>query len=158
MIEISKTIGLDMGHRIPDHHSKCRHLHGHRYTVTATVTGELAAEGSQAGMVMDFGFLKGAMLEAIHDPYDHKLALYAGDPLVPFFGRRLPDYLRGLDLDHSLVVVSEIPTAENLAQLWYESLEGQIDDRIHSALIPEEVRLVRLEVQETPTSVAVYQP
>ena len=40
--EITREIGLDAAHRVPDHASKCFHIHGHRYTVFATVEGHLA--------------------------------------------------------------------------------------------------------------------
>jgi hypothetical protein len=29
------------GHRIPDHKSQCRNLHGHRYTVEITLVGKV---------------------------------------------------------------------------------------------------------------------
>ena len=47
---------FDSGHRIPNHKSTCRNLHGHRYAIEVTVTGDIVdqEEVSDFGMVMDF--------------------------------------------------------------------------------------------------------
>ena len=37
--ELTRRIGIDMGHRVPDHGSKCRNPHGHRYEILATCEG-----------------------------------------------------------------------------------------------------------------------
>ncbi len=37
--KISRRIEWDMGHRIPDHQSLCKHPHGHRYVAEVTVEG-----------------------------------------------------------------------------------------------------------------------
>lgn len=80
---ISRTIEIDMGHRVPDHGSKCRNLHGHRYKIEAVLEAKkLAEEGEESGMVMDFGFIKELMMKHIHDVFDHALALYVGDPVL----------------------------------------------------------------------------
>ena len=41
---VTKVIEIDMGHRVPNHKSKCKNLHGHRYRFEVAVNGELAAE------------------------------------------------------------------------------------------------------------------
>jgi 6-pyruvoyltetrahydropterin/6-carboxytetrahydropterin synthase len=60
MLTITRKLEFDAGHRIPDHKSQCRNLHGHRYTVEITLTGEvIAAEGnSDNGVFMDFWVVK----------------------------------------------------------------------------------------------------
>lgn len=66
---ISKDFTFAAAHRIPDHPGKCRHLHGHNYTVrvqlTATVLDEL-------GMVIDFADLK-RMMKEVAGRFDHRV-------------------------------------------------------------------------------------
>jgi len=156
MIEISKEVGIDMGHRIPDHASQCQNLHGHRYTVTAVATApQLETQGAQKGMVMDFGFLKQALMH-LHSLYDHQLVLYQGDPLAVLLGLEMPDKYRGLVAP--VVLVPVIPTAENLAVFWFGIVQEQLKAMAWRDEIPSEAGLIRMVVQETPTSIAVYEP
>ena len=37
MLTITRKLEFDAGHRIPDHNSQCRNLHGHRYTLLITL-------------------------------------------------------------------------------------------------------------------------
>ena len=41
-ISITRRLEFDSGHRIPNHDGQCRHLHGHRYAIEVTLTGEIA--------------------------------------------------------------------------------------------------------------------
>lgn len=86
---ITREIGIDAGHRVTYHGSKCRNLHGHRYTIKATCVGELAKEGEEEGMVLDFGFLKDEMMAVIDEPCDHGTILWIKDPLVETFAPAL---------------------------------------------------------------------
>ena len=60
---ITREIGIDMAHRVTHHGSKCKNIHGHRYTIHAMVKGPLFESGEQQGMVLDFGFLKEEMMK-----------------------------------------------------------------------------------------------
>ncbi|MDP2804397.1 MAG: 6-carboxytetrahydropterin synthase, partial [Gallionellaceae bacterium] len=55
-MQITRRLEFDAGHRIPNHNSQCKHLHGHRYAIEITLSGNIiATEGiSEQGMVMDF--------------------------------------------------------------------------------------------------------
>ena len=57
---VTSRLEFDAGHRIPDHQSQCRHLHGHRYAIEVTLSGEIIkADGLPVnGMVMDFADVK----------------------------------------------------------------------------------------------------
>lgn len=79
---ITREIGIDMGHRVTFHGSKCRNLHGHRYTIQATCAGPLFTDGEQQGMVIDFGFLKEEMMAEIDSPCDHGTTFFRGDELM----------------------------------------------------------------------------
>ncbi|MHB8760606.1 MAG: 6-pyruvoyl trahydropterin synthase family protein, partial [Thiobacillus sp.] len=35
---ITRRLEFDAGHRIPNHGSQCRHLHGHRYALEITLS------------------------------------------------------------------------------------------------------------------------
>lgn len=137
MFTVTRRIEIDAGHRIPDHASKCFNLHGHRYVIEATLQSEqLVGVGEERGMVMDFGFLKAAMMKVIHDEYDHRFILYHKDPEIDQF-RALP----------GLVIIPLVPTAENLAHIWLQGLQAYLPPRVH---------LQKVEVWETPNCVASF--
>lgn len=159
--EITREIGIDMGHRVTYHGSKCRNLHGHRYTVYATCVGQLFASGEQEGMVLDFGFLKEEMMEQIDAPCDHGMCIWWQDPLLPDLIGTL-DYalLKGVDRTRAALVKGKIgkmyivpfvPTAENLAKHWFELLAPRVIDRTQG-----QAKLKKVLVYETPNCSASY--
>lgn len=158
---ITRRIEIDAGHRIPDHKSKCKNLHGHRYEIWATCEGELFDAGEQKGMVLDFGFLKQAMVDEIDQWCDHGLMLYVDDPLVPRMlgeNQSAEDYQQLkilVDRDGSSPMLSHpwgklyfldvVPTAENLARHWFNRLNP-----IVKGWLGEQGGLVSVRVFETP--------
>lgn len=82
---ITREIGIDMGHRVTLHQSRCRNLHGHRYKIEATCLGTLFEAGAQQGMVLDFSFLKDLMMQEIDEPCDHGMCFWVEDPWLPLF-------------------------------------------------------------------------
>lgn len=167
---IRREIGIDAGHRVTNHASKCRNFHGHRYTVQALYSGELgdAAAGSSEGMAggLDFGFVKEHMLREIDARCDHAMILWALDPMLrTFIGDRGMEVLAamGTDRDDGVIVtgdmgkvyvVDDVPTAENLARHWYRRL-----DRALSTLpdaYPYHPRLEAVSVYETPNNMVIY--
>ena len=62
MIECSRKIDFDAGHRVIGHKNKCQYLHGHRYSLEITAT---ALELDELGMVADFVVLKKIMKKVI---------------------------------------------------------------------------------------------
>jgi len=165
---ISREIGIDAGHRVMDHQSKCHNLHGHRYRVEAWCRGPLFAAGEQSGMVLDFGFLKEEMMREIDAPFDHSFIICSHDPLCrAMFGLDDADLARAVDtrverdgLFHGLgrdglklCVLPTVPTAENLAKLWFDLLEPRVVARTSG-----HASLVCLKVWETPNCWAAYGP
>lgn len=140
MIEVTKVIEWDMGHRVPNHKNKCRNPHGHRYRLELTVRGEInnQAGSSNEGMVVDFGDIKEVMLTRIHNILDHGFMIFEGD-----------DFIRTCDPSTQFVVVSFIPTAENIVR-WCA-------DRLATSF-PPSVTIARLRLYETPNSWADYTP
>ena len=70
---IRRWVETDTGHRVPNHSSKCAHLHGHRYRFEAEISGELVGnpEAPDDGMVLDFSDVSRILTEEIHDVVDH---------------------------------------------------------------------------------------
>jgi 6-pyruvoyltetrahydropterin/6-carboxytetrahydropterin synthase len=139
MLTITRKLEFDAGHRIPDHKSQCRNLHGHRYTVEITLTGEvIAAEGnSDNGMIMDFSDVKALAKEHLVDVWDHAFLVYEKDAAVKEFLASLPN--------HKTVVIDRIPTVENLAAVAFGILKAAYKDRYGTGL-----KLHKLVLHETP--------
>lgn len=145
MITITKRLEFDAGHRIPDHHSVCRNLHGHRYALELSLEGETGETpgASDHGMVMDFSQVKAIAKEHVVDVWDHAFLVYAQDGAVVEFLRSLPE--------HKTVVLNCVPTAENLARRAFEILAPLIESRYGKKL-----RLRKIRLYETPNSWAEY--
>lgn len=93
--------------------------HGHNYVLEVTVSGDLDPE---TGMIADLKWVKDVMDRYVIDQVDH---------------RNLNvdvEFLRGV-----------MPTAENLARMFWERLVGPISER---------ATLVRVRVQETENNAA----
>jgi 6-pyruvoyltetrahydropterin/6-carboxytetrahydropterin synthase len=132
---ITRRLEFDAGHRIPSHHSKCRHLHGHRYAIEITLSGSIITEAGAAeqGMVMDYSEVKRIANVALVDLWDHAFLVYRQDLDVLQF-------LQSLD-DHKTVVLDTPPTAENLALTAFRILDAAYRDTYGNHLRLEQVRL-----------------
>ena len=101
-ISVTKIFKFDAAHFLPEHSGKCADLHGHTYRLEVTVArkdGGLVAEGSSAGMVIDFSDLKAIVQREIIEKVDHKML----NDIFPFR-----------------------TTAENMVIHFYEVLEQQL--------------------------------
>lgn len=138
-MQITRRLEFDAGHRIPDHQSQCRHLHGHRYAIEITLSGEIIeASGAPAnGMVMDFSEVKTLAKQHLVDAWDHAFLVYRRDHAVV-------DFLAGLP-DHKTVLLDCVPTAENLARMAFSVLAPVYRDTYGNHL-----RLERVRLYETP--------
>lgn len=155
MYVIEKCVEIDCGHRVTTHGSKCRNLHGHRYKVIAEVEADTvvpdSAGQSDSGMVMDFGDLKQVLMDEVHDPFDHKLILWRSDPLLVLREEgTLRSILEACGIGEGLVTTHCIPTAENLAELWFYRVQDALD------AIGFRGTLVSIKVWETPNSLATF--
>lgn len=138
---ITTRLEFDAGHRIPSHKSQCRNLHGHRYAIEITLTGDIIRQenASENGMVMDFSDVKAIARQAVVDPWDHAFLVYKGDAEVLEFLNSLPN--------HKTVVMDAVPTAENMAAEAFRILNGCYKD-----LYGNHLRLERVRLYETPNS------
>lgn len=170
MSSATREIQIDAAHRVPDHESKCFAIHGHRYRILATVEGDLVKEGSEKGMVVDFGTLKTVMFNAIHTPCDHGLILAFDDPILEKLfiitsSSLAEDYKKWRDGDKKknftfldmtgsgfkIHLTDSPPTAENLSRIWFNETRRWLKIAKKD---PEQ--LSQVEVFETPNCSAVY--
>lgn len=139
MLTITRKLEFDAGHRIPDHKSQCRNLHGHRYTLEITLVGAVIDEEGRSdnGMIMDFSDVKALARRHLVDVWDHAFLVYEKDHAVRDFLATLPG--------HKTVVIARIPTVENLARTAFDILQLAFQDHFGTGL-----HLKRLVLHETP--------
>ncbi|HXA47944.1 MAG TPA: 6-carboxytetrahydropterin synthase QueD [Burkholderiaceae bacterium] len=139
MLTITRKLEFDAGHRIPDHNSQCRNLHGHRYTLEITLTGQVVDHDGQAdnGMIMDFSDVKALAKDNLVDLWDHAFLVYEKDMPVKAFLDSLPN--------HKTVVLNRVPTVENLAKIAFDILKPVYLDRYSTGL-----SLTKVKLFETP--------
>lgn len=168
---VTRRIGIDAGHRIMSHGSKCRHIHGHRYEIEASCRAvHLHEHGEQAGMVLDFGFLKDEMMAVIDAACDHGFIAQIDDhELLTMFAPEGCDFTAwhaGLAeavkrdgfvttadsrLQTKLYILAGPPTAEELAAHWFRRLAERVAQRSDGL-----AALARLRLWETPNCWAEF--
>lgn len=128
-----------MGHRVPDHGSLCRNIHGHRYKAELVIEGPVieAVGDPERGMVADFSWPK-QILSTVLEYWDHGLMLSTSDPWL--------STLR--ELKTKIIEVEFIPTAERIAQDLFESATLQ--------QTATQIKVVEVTVWETPNCKATY--
>jgi 6-pyruvoyltetrahydropterin/6-carboxytetrahydropterin synthase len=166
VFQVVRSVEWDAGHRVPNHNSKCKNVHGHRYKLEVTVEGPLVLTdgASDQGMIIDFGAIK-VHLATVAELFDHRFIMHWRDPLklrltagltfsssggsiaigTNILGAvyTIPEFGAIQELDH-------VPTAENLAYLCYKLLSNLIDHK--------DSRVVMVRLWETPNCLAVYRP
>lgn len=117
---LEKDFRFEASHQLPNHDGKCRRLHGHSWKMTVKVAGQLQTEGSQQGMVTDYGVLSKIVKPLIDDKLDHW---------------HLNDTTK-----------LENPTSEELSRWIFQRLKGAIPNLI--AVIVEETCTARCTYYE----------
>lgn len=141
---ISKEVQFDAGHRVPNHVSKCRHPHGHRYRVVVHCVGPIIEDRMRPddGMLVDFGDLKSILNIRVVQPLDHAFIISKTDLAL----------LQRFDgTDWRIVIFPYVPTAENIARWIWTKIEPDIQRTFNT-----ELELQMVEVWETPSSAAYY--
>lgn len=138
-MRITRRLEFDAGHRIPDHRSRCRHLHGHRYTLEVTLAGNIicAPGDAQHGMVMDFSEVKAIAQREVADEWDHAFLAWCEDHVIVEFLSTISG--------HRTVTFDAPPTAEHLAETAFRRL-----DRAYADQYGNHLRLERVRLYETP--------
>ena len=143
---IKRFVETDTGHRVPNHKSKCKHMHGHRYRWEAVIEGDIIQTSgvSDEGMLMDFSDISEILEKHIHDVVDHSFIVYEKDHLAI-------QALEVLGDGHRTLIVPFIPTAENLAKWAFEQVEPHIASKYG-----QKIKLLAMNVRETPKSWASW--
>lgn len=138
---ITRKIEFDAGHRIPNHASKCRNVHGHRYVLEATLSGPIISSGSQEGMVSDFGIVKEIMMLKVGEPWDHAFLCWVDDTQILKMLEDIPN--------HKTVLFAVVPTVENLVRQAFIAMKSSFENA--------GITLDRTRLYETPNCWADYQ-
>ena len=134
-MKIVKIIQWDMGHRVMNHRSVCKGLHGHRYKAEICMEGNIVSESgvSEEGMVVDFADIKRIAHSFIQEKLDHAFMVWEKDmELLEFFKN---------SKGHKPVIVPFTSTAENVAAYIFNELEGQFNDAFGTGLRLYSVKL-----------------
>jgi len=138
MRNCTRRLEWDAAHRVMEHESKCKNLHGHRYT--AEVTCE-SADLDPLGRVVDFSIVKSVVGRFIDEAWDHGTIANGDD-------ERLLALCRESGWKHYSLPSGVNPTAENLAQHLFS-----IASRLLNGTL---VRVVHVRIYETPNCWADY--
>jgi 6-pyruvoyltetrahydropterin/6-carboxytetrahydropterin synthase len=106
-------------HYLTEYHGKCERLHGHNYVVRVYARGDVL---DKAGMLLDFGELKGRVRE-VCERLDHGSL-------------------------NDIPAFKDSPSAERIARYIFDEVK----------LLDPSMPLHAVEVFETPTSMARYEP
>jgi 6-pyruvoyltetrahydropterin/6-carboxytetrahydropterin synthase len=139
-MRITRRLEFDAGHRIPDHANQCRHLHGHRYAIEITLSGNVitGSDAARRGMVMDFAEVRAIAWRELVDAWDHAFFAWRGDGKVVEFLATMPG--------HKTVLFDEPPTAEHLALVAFRALEPA-----YRGSYGNNLKLERVRIYETPS-------
>jgi 6-pyruvoyltetrahydropterin/6-carboxytetrahydropterin synthase len=146
----SRYHDISCGHRVHNHESKCRHLHGHNYRVHFVCEGDL----DDIGRVIDFSVIKERLCMWLETHWDHKFLAWSDDPIMVGLildatreGKAPSDVSR--ELVGSITWVPFNPTAENMAEYLVQVVGP-------NQLMGTGVTLVEVIVEETRKCSASY--
>ena len=136
-LTLTRIFTFDTAHALENYPGKCRHIHGHTYTLFVTIEGPVLTENGHPyeGMIMDFSDIKKWVQEAVLIKFDHFLLLRKGSELSKI---EYPEW------DH-IYLTSYQPSCENILM----DISGKL-----LATIPDGIRLSRVKLHETPTAFA----
>ncbi len=114
-----RKIEFDAAHRIINHESKCKMLHGHRYILEASFVRKQNCQIlDNLGRVIDFGEIKQIMKSWIDNFLDHNTILSIDDKKI---GEEISKIT-----GQKIYYLPENPTAENIAKHLIYSIFPQI--------------------------------
>jgi 6-pyruvoyltetrahydropterin/6-carboxytetrahydropterin synthase len=140
MISCTRKIEFDAAHRVMEHESKCKNLHGHRYVIEASfVADNIASNTDDIGRVIDFGCVKQLLGGWVDDNWDHNTILHEKDQLL---GGKIAEITK-----QKIFYLPKNPTAENMA----EYLLHKICPTIFAS---HNVVCIKIRLYETPNCYA----
>jgi 6-pyruvoyltetrahydropterin/6-carboxytetrahydropterin synthase len=104
-IHAVRRIQFAAGHRVYQHESKCRNLHGHNYVAFFHATAHSGLD--EIGRVIDFSVLKDRLGGWVDEHWDHGFLAWENDSEALEAVRRVPG--------QKVYVTRTNPTAENMA-------------------------------------------
>lgn len=115
MFEVEKTFTFEAGHLLDHHDGKCRHPHGHSYTIKVKLRVEqLVPSGPKKNMVIDFITISEIVKPMIDDYFDHKWlndTLESDSPTAEYIAYWVFNYLEPLLPNLYSITVCETSTA-----------------------------------------------
>ena len=142
MHKLKTTISYEYAHRLYDvntYTEDCKNnIHGHSGYLTVIITRPTL---NDAGMVMDFKQLKEILKSEIESKFDHSCILKSTDPISEVVKNNCKKF-------H---IVDENPTAEWMAKMFFDIVDNAVKK------VDPEVRVARVEVQETDKNIAIYE-
>jgi len=136
MITCTRRIEFDAAHRIINHESKCKMLHGHRYCLEATF---VAADLDNLGRVIDFGVIREVLGGWIDDNFDHNTILSIKDKKL---GEKIAEIT-----GQKIYYMAQNPTAENIANYIFSEICPKL-------FADKNVKCVAIKLYETPNCYA----
>jgi len=124
MFEVAVEQSFASAHALRNYKGRCENVHGHNWKVQVVIEGEKL---DATGMLVDFLDVKSFMGEVL-DRIDHQFL----NEIPPFD------------------VVN--PSAENIAEYFYQQLNGKLADT------PVPVRIREVKIWETEIQSATYRP
>jgi 6-pyruvoyltetrahydropterin/6-carboxytetrahydropterin synthase len=124
MFEVAVEQGFASAHALRNYKGRCENVHGHNWKVRVVIEGEKL---DATGMLVDFLDVK-SLLGEILDRIDHQFL----NEIPPF------DVIN--------------PSAENIAEYFYQQLNGKL------AEAPVPVRIREVKIWETEIQSASYRP
>ena len=124
MFEVAVEQSFASAHALRNYKGRCENVHGHNWKVRVVIQGEKLDE---TGMLVDFLDVKSFMGEIL-DRIDHQFL----NEIPPFD------------------VVN--PSAENIAEYFYQEMIGKLEDT------PVPVRISEVKIWETDIQSATYRP
>ena len=144
MHSLRTQISFEAAHRlygVPTYSEECReNLHGHSYKILVECS---CSNLNEAGMVVDFKYLKKVLKDTIEDKYDHSCILRECDPIKDVIVANC----------RKVHVVEGNPTAEWMA----EHFASEITEAFKLYHL-DGVDVERIEVQETENNIAIWTP
>lgn len=138
MYRLTKSVTIDVAHRLMHHPGRCSNIHGHTYKLELTLGFDEV--NPVTSMARDFADIKD-QLKKTADLWDHALLLNSGDPLLGF--------LAGYEGPLLIWPFQGDPTAENMAHHMAHRLVCNMG-------ADSNLQEVEATVWETPTSKVTY--
>jgi len=131
-MQCTRILEFDAGHRLINHESKCKYLHGHRYKIEISF---YADHLDQIGRVVDFSCIKKILGTWIDSNLDHTTILHIDD-------KNLGNAIE-IETKQKIYYMDCNPTAENIVKHLFE-------DIIPSLFIKTDIKCSSIKLHETP--------